>query len=77
MIDETLNLLPTDLGEVAFHGTARCSESEPYCVSVGTEVDTGDLILANQVGGMLKIPAAEVIGVFALIAKSLEQRYGT
>ena len=70
MIDPDLNLLPAGHPDVAFLGTARCSEAEPQCVSVGRR-DNGDIVLANIDGQVFKIPAGEAIGVFTLIAQGL------
>jgi hypothetical protein len=75
MIADATNLLPDGLGKLAFHGTATCNNGT--CVSVGTQIETGDLILANQVQASFKIPADEVLGVYALIGQALQQRYGT
>lgn len=73
MIDSDLNLLPKSSQRVTFHGTARCSEASPQCISVGTVVDTGDLVLADVDGQTFKVPAAEKLAVFTLIAQSLRQ----
>lgn len=72
MIDPDLNLLPAGHPDVTFLGTARCSEADPQCVSVG-RLENGDLVLANIDGQVFKIPAGEAQGVFALIGQGLQQ----
>ena len=62
MITKDINHLPTN---VEFLGTVRCSESEPYCTSVGRRPN-GDKLLANKTGAFL-IPAGEVEDVAKLL----------
>lgn len=54
-------------------GVAKCSEAEPQCTYV-TRRTNGDVILMNQVGGRLVIPAGEVMATAALMLKTSETR---
>jgi hypothetical protein len=62
---DDLNLLP---GGVQLLGTARCSEAEPQCCSVG-RTEAGDLVLANHRGERFTIPAGEVAQVLELAGR--------
>ena len=65
---DDLNLLP---GGVQLLGTARCSEAEPQCCSVG-RTEAGDVMLANHQGERFTIPAGEVMATAALMLKTTQ-----
>jgi hypothetical protein len=67
MDHDDLNLLP---GGVQLLGTARCSEAEPQCCSVG-RTEAGDLVLANHAGQAFTVPAGEVLEVLTLALRGL------